>query len=265
MRSQPGELPQGLGWACRDSWRRDGAASRKLHGRFWTPQMQHSRPFLQGRCPLGCSSNCGERWDRAGLISLPLVCSGAPQKLGGEWLGPQSTGWGPLDAGRGRGHSPQGPRCPSPRVTGSADVDAVEVVGAEGRVALGALPLAGLVAAAHTLEAEHVEALGEHGILLAGVTAGAGQPRLGQAKASAGAQSCLCPDPKLTAGGRAKPPHGGKHLILAITLGEDEPPPRGSRDSEAAREAPQRMWILTAPRWAMVPCPSQGQGPTGSA
>lgn len=109
MRSQPGELPQGLGWACRDTWRRDGVASRKFHGRFWAPPMLHSRPFLQGRCPLGCSSDCGERWDRAGLISLPLVCSGAPQKLGGEWLGPQSTGWGPLDAGwGGAGAQPPG-------------------------------------------------------------------------------------------------------------------------------------------------------------
>lgn len=109
-------------------------------------------------------------------------------------------------------------------------------MGAKGRVALGALPLAGLVAAAHTLEAEHVEALGKDSILLAGVTAGAGQPRLGRAKVSAQAQPCPCPDPKLTAGGRAKPPQGAKHLTLAITLGEDEPPPRGSRDSEATRK-----------------------------
>lgn len=128
------ELPQGLGWTCRDSWRRDGAASRKLHGRFWAPPMLHSRPFLQGRCPLGCSSDCGERWDRAGLISLPLVYSGAPQKLGGEWLGPQSTGWGSLDVGWGGagGTAPRVHGCQSPRVTGSADVDTVEVVGAKG-------------------------------------------------------------------------------------------------------------------------------------
>lgn len=51
-------------------------------------------------------------------------------------------------------------------------------------VALGALPLAGLITAPHTLEAENVEALGKDCILLAGVTAGTGQPRLGQAKAS---------------------------------------------------------------------------------
>lgn len=53
-------------------------------------------------------------------------------------------------------------------------------MGTEGRVALGALPLARLVAAAHTLKAEDVEALGEHGVFLASVTAGAGQPRLDQ-------------------------------------------------------------------------------------
>lgn len=51
-------------------------------------------------------------------------------------------------------------------------------MGTEGRVALGALPLAGLIAAPHTLEAEDVEALGKDRVLLAGVTAGAGQPRL---------------------------------------------------------------------------------------
>lgn len=61
----------------------------------------------------------------------------------------------------------------------------MEVVGTKGRVALGALPLAGLIAAPHALEAENVEALGKDCILLAGITAGAGQPRLGQAKASA--------------------------------------------------------------------------------
>lgn len=67
---------------------------------------------------------------------------------------------------------------------GSADVDSMEVMGTKGCVALGTLPLTGLIAAPHALEAENVEALGKDCILLAGVTAGAGQPCLGQAKAS---------------------------------------------------------------------------------
>lgn len=74
-------------------------------------------------------------------------------------------------------------------------------MGTEGRVALGALPLAGLLAAPHRLEAEDVEALGKDRVLLAGVTAGAGQPRLGRAKAAARAQSRWHPDPELRAGG----------------------------------------------------------------
>jgi hypothetical protein len=53
-------------------------------------------------------------------------------------------------------------------------------VGTKGCVALGTFPLAGLIAAPHTFKAENVEALGKHGILLAGVTAGAGQPGLDQ-------------------------------------------------------------------------------------
>lgn len=65
----------------------------------------------------------------------------------------------------------------------------MEVVGTKGGVALGALPLAGLIAAPHALEAENVETLGKDCILLAGVTAGAGQPCLGRAKASAWEQS----------------------------------------------------------------------------
>lgn len=48
-------------------------------------------------------------------------------------------------------------------------------MGTKGRVALGTLPLAGLIAATHALEAEYVEALGQHCVLLAGVAAGAGQ------------------------------------------------------------------------------------------
>lgn len=53
-------------------------------------------------------------------------------------------------------------------------------MGTKGCVALGTFPLAGLIAAPHTFKAENVEALGKHGILLAGVTAGAGQPGLDQ-------------------------------------------------------------------------------------
>lgn len=53
-------------------------------------------------------------------------------------------------------------------------------MGTKGSVALGTLPLAGLIAAPHTFKAEDVEALGKHSVLLAGVTAGAGQPGLGQ-------------------------------------------------------------------------------------
>lgn len=140
--------------------------------------------------------------------------------------------------GQGWGHSPRIPGGQSPRVTGSADVDAVEVVGAESRVALGALPLAGIVAATHALEAEHVEALGEDGILLASVTAGAGQPRLGRAKASARAQSCWGPDPKPTAGGgQAQPLPSRMYLTIATTLGGDEHPPRGSQASEATQSS----------------------------
>lgn len=58
------------------------------------------------------------------------------------------------------------------------DVDAVEVVGTEGTVALGALPLSGVVARLQTLVAEHVEALGEHCLLVAGVAARTTQLRL---------------------------------------------------------------------------------------
>lgn len=60
------------------------------------------------------------------------------------------------------------------------DVDAVEVVGAEGGVALGALPLARVVARLYTLEAEDVETLGQDGVLYPGVTARAGQTCLGE-------------------------------------------------------------------------------------
>lgn len=55
----------------------------------------------------------------------------------------------------------------------SANVDAVEVVCSEGSVALGALPLARVVASLDALEAEDVVALGQHGILHPRVAAGA--------------------------------------------------------------------------------------------
>lgn len=46
-----------------------------------------------------------------------------------------------------------------------ADINAVEVVGAEGSIALGTLPLTCVVARLHALKAEHVEALGQHSVL----------------------------------------------------------------------------------------------------
>lgn len=57
----------------------------------------------------------------------------------------------------------------------SGDVDAVEVVGAECAVALGALPLPRIVAHLQTLVAEDVETLGEDGLLVPRVAAGAAQ------------------------------------------------------------------------------------------
>lgn len=63
--------------------------------------------------------------------------------------------------------------CLLPPLSGLGDVDAVEVVGAEGTVALGALPLSGVVTHLETFVAEHVEALGEHRFLVSGVAAGA--------------------------------------------------------------------------------------------
>lgn len=65
--------------------------------------------------------------------------------------------------------------CLRPLLGGLGDVDAVEVVGAEGTVALGALPLSGVVTHLETLVAEHVETLGEHRLLVSGVAAGAAQ------------------------------------------------------------------------------------------
>lgn len=46
-----------------------------------------------------------------------------------------------------------------------ADVNAVEVVGSESGVALGALPLTCVVARLDALKAENVEALGQHRVL----------------------------------------------------------------------------------------------------
>lgn len=61
-----------------------------------------------------------------------------------------------------------------------ADVDAVEVVGSEGGIALGAFPLARVVSRLNALEAEDVEALGQDGILHSGVATGARQACLGE-------------------------------------------------------------------------------------
>lgn len=55
------------------------------------------------------------------------------------------------------------------------DVDAVKVVGSEGTVALGALPLPGVVTHLQTFVAENVETLGEHRLLVSCVAAGAAQ------------------------------------------------------------------------------------------
>lgn len=46
-----------------------------------------------------------------------------------------------------------------------ADVNAVEVVGAEGSIALGTLPLTRVIARLYALEAKDVEALGQHSVL----------------------------------------------------------------------------------------------------
>lgn len=56
-----------------------------------------------------------------------------------------------------------------------SDVDAVEVVGSKRAVALGALPLSGVVTHLQTFVAENVETLGEHRLLVPRVTAGASQ------------------------------------------------------------------------------------------
>lgn len=58
---------------------------------------------------------------------------------------------------------------------GLGDVDAVKVVGSEGTVALGALPLSGVVTHLQTFVAEYVEALGEHRLLVSCVAARAAQ------------------------------------------------------------------------------------------
>lgn len=51
----------------------------------------------------------------------------------------------------------------------------MEVVGSERTVALGALPLSGVVTHLQTFVAENVETLGEHRLLVSGVTTGATQ------------------------------------------------------------------------------------------
>lgn len=64
----------------------------------------------------------------------------------------------------------------------------MKVVGPESSVALGTLALSGIVAGFHALKAENVEAFGEHGILLAHVTAGAGQASLWSRRHSVASQ-----------------------------------------------------------------------------
>lgn len=51
------------------------------------------------------------------------------------------------------------------------NVNAMEVIGSEGGVAFGALPLACVVARLNALKAEDVEALGQHSVLHPGVAA----------------------------------------------------------------------------------------------
>lgn len=58
------------------------------------------------------------------------------------------------------------------------DVNAVKVIGSEGTVALGALPLPGVVAHLQTFVAEDVETLGENRLLVSRVAAWAAQLRL---------------------------------------------------------------------------------------
>lgn len=62
------------------------------------------------------------------------------------------------------------------------DVDAVKVIGSEGAVALGTFPLSGVVAHLQTFVAENVETLGENGLLVSRVAAGAAQLGLGKNK-----------------------------------------------------------------------------------
>lgn len=61
----------------------------------------------------------------------------------------------------------------------------MKVVCSEGTVALGALPLSGIVTHLQTFVAEHVETLGEHRLLVSCVAAGAAQLGLETDKFSA--------------------------------------------------------------------------------
>lgn len=70
----------------------------------------------------------------------------------------------------------------APSLCDLGDVDAVKVVCSKGTVALGALPLSGVVAHLQTLVAENVETLGENGLLVSCVAAGAAQLGLGKDK-----------------------------------------------------------------------------------
>lgn len=66
-------------------------------------------------------------------------------------------------------------------LAGLADVNAMEVVGSECSVALGAFPLACVVACLDALEAEDVEALCQDSVLYSGVATGTRETSLGEA------------------------------------------------------------------------------------
>lgn len=63
----------------------------------------------------------------------------------------------------------------APSLCDLGDVDAMKVVCSKSTVALGALPLSGVVTHLQTFVAEHVETLGEHRLLVSCVAAGAAQ------------------------------------------------------------------------------------------
>ena len=81
---------------------------------LWAPQASHSRPFVQGKCPLGCSSDLGEKVKLSLVNPTPTSMHWGPQnQLHGEGLGPQGPEWRVgatgCRVGRDWRHSPQGP------------------------------------------------------------------------------------------------------------------------------------------------------------